>query len=49
MDIYDNQGININKLKPGTKIKVKTTNHFYEFKITGEPCRVLAKGGKYIN
>lgn len=44
----DDPGIDVHKLKPGTKIKVKTKASFYEFEVTDTPGRLMAQGGKYI-
>lgn len=45
----DDPGIDVYKLKPGTKIKVKTERSLYEFEVTDTPGRLLARGGKYIS
>ena len=45
----DDPGIDVHKLKPGTKIKVKTAYTLYEFEVTDTPGRLLAQGGKYIS
>lgn len=41
-------GIDVHKLKSGTKIKARTINNLYEFEITDQPGYLLAQGGKYI-
>lgn len=41
-------GIDVHKLKPGTKIKVHTIYSLYEFEVTDKPGYLLAIGGLYI-
>ena len=41
-------GVDVAKLKPGTRLVVKTQNSTYGFVTTAEPREVYAKGGKKI-
>jgi hypothetical protein len=44
----DKPGIDVNKLKPGTKIRVETVYSVYEFKVSHTPGYVYAQGGKHL-
>lgn len=44
----NNPGIDVNRLKTGTKLKIKTINSLYEFEVLPERGYLLAQGGKYI-
>jgi hypothetical protein len=41
-------GINVHKLKLGTKLLVKTKNSLYSFESTIVPGEMIAQGGKYL-
>ena len=45
----DDPGIDVHKLKPGTKIEVRTVRSFYEFEVVGPPGYLMARGGKHID
>jgi hypothetical protein len=49
LDAHKNDpGVDVHKLKPGTKIKVHTINSLYEFEVTDKPGYLLGQGGEYI-
>lgn len=45
----DKPGIDITRLKPGTKLRIKTLYSVYEMETTEEPGVVLVSGGTHIS